>query len=646
MMDQNVKQGETPIAPTWLVVLMSVAVLSMGTQVRLPVLAGRIALADVVAGLAFAGLLVHLFRSRDRLPFAWPVGAVLALYILSNVFSRSGLTGAFESVQRVEQFFCGYLLFAAFLKYRGEKLLPRVLGAAVALNVVFALVQGFRFGFGASLEPADVKAISWGFGEAFTGLFRDRVSLGVFLVVSLCWLLPCFFRRLDRKYLIGAGATVALVLGFVAHGQILLVGAVAVILAGFFWSWRCGIASCCGVLALVLSLCLGDSRASVVRESLSPMQSGQGVLKTCHVELVAALRMAGRAPLAGVGAGRYQQFVGGCYGELPNPNRNTIETDTQSGLGILLGTVGFPAGLAFLVLLVYGATRALERFYSSGRTDGRALGSACCLLLFLALMPLTDPLISGVGWFLALALAGAFGVGGEKGRAIGVHDVGFAHVLAWGVGFAVLVGCVAVVPQGNPLARVGTVRKPRIMPPVALAPAPTGVTPQAGDTTPPASVSGGMPLDFFRVIDAGDAKSVSAPAVKAKDSLAAKQAIIDIPDKKGVPPEGEAPAMKHGGAAYDLVTPAALSCKIWLRVWWEGSCGNTIYVRLGKEGTPVVVGNDGTYKSWHWMETPKPMALVAGSQELFLLNREDGVRVDQILITNDMEYVPQDIEEE
>lgn len=104
--------------------------------------------------------------------------------------------------------------------------------------------------------------------------------------------------------------------------------------------------------------------------------------------------------------------------------------------------------------------------------------------------------------------------------------------------------------------------------------------------------------------------------------------------------------MKHGGAAFTFDLPAPTRCKIWVRVWWSGSCGNTISLRVNDEERPVVIGNDGTYTVWHWLESPKTYDLGQGTHTLYILNREDGIRFDQLLITNDMEYFPQGIEEE
>jgi hypothetical protein len=93
-----------------------------------------------------------------------------------------------------------------------------------------------------------------------------------------------------------------------------------------------------------------------------------------------------------------------------------------------------------------------------------------------------------------------------------------------------------------------------------------------------------------------------------------------------------------------LADPA--TCKVWVRAWWEGSCGNTVCIRVGDQGKNLTVGNDGTYDAWHWLEVPTSFALEKGTHTIYLLNREDGIRIDQLLVTSDMEYYPQGAEEE
>ena len=47
------------------------------------------------------------------------------------------------------------------------------------------------------------------------------------------------------------------------------------------------------------------------------------------------------------------------------------------------------------------------------------------------------------------------------------------------------------------------------------------------------------------------------------------------------------------------------------RAWWDGSCGNTLNLKIDDEPRSVTIGNDGTYKTWHWLESPKLYNLAA-----------------------------------
>jgi len=61
-------------------------------------------------------------------------------------------------------------------------------------------------------------------------------------------------------------------------------------------------------------------------------------------------------------------------------------------------------------------------------------------------------------------------------------------------------------------------------------------------------------------------------------------------------------------------------------------------------GRPFAFGQDGTYGKWHWVKGMK-VTLAAGTHELKVLNREDGAKLDQILLSRNEQYVPVGVEE-
>jgi len=122
---------------------------------------------------------------------------------------------------------------------------------------------------------------------------------------------------------------------------------------------------------------------------------------------------------------------------------------------------------------------------------------------------------------------------------------------------------------------------------------------------------------------------------------------LDIPDKSC----GEHKEDVRGTASYTIHVKETGAYKLWLRVWWLDGCGNSVWVQIdgrpqasGKE-KGLVIGEDGTYKRWGWRTAKKfKFRLKAGDHKLVLYVREDGPRIDQILLTKDPEYIPVRIE--
>jgi hypothetical protein len=228
-----------------------------------------------------------------------------------------------------------------------------------------------------------------------------------------------------------------------------------------------------------------------------------------------------------------------------------------------------------------------------------------------------------------------------------VHNEAFAprNLFQWSkvvvaaVFMGILVAAVAAIPKAeDPLASKATPSSGSHR----NAEQPPAESDEDNGPAPSATQSGS---DIFLVINSDAVKEMTAPFEACTDSQAANQKALRIQDGKGTPPDGQEPAMEFGGAVFAFEMPAEATCKIWLRVWWDGSCGNTMNIKVDDEPRSATVGNDGTYRTWHWMEAPKTYKLAGGAHSITLLNREDGIMFDQMLITNDMGYVPQGIEE-
>lgn len=154
-------------------------------------------------------------------------------------------------------------------------------------------------------------------------------------------------------------------------------------------------------------------------------------------------------------------------------------------------------------------------------------------------------------------------------------------------------------------------------------------------------------------VEAEAAEAVEAPMIVVREDAvpegvkfvkgASGNAYLEIPEGKGNPPDNP-----NGKAILKVTVPADGNYTLWCRVWWEGECSNSFTVTVNDD-PPFLFGEDATYKAWHWVRYPvsrtaKPLSLKAGENTLSFLNREDGVRLDQVVLSADRRFVPVDIE--
>ena len=626
----ELQRGKLKAAPGWLTLLAAIALFVMLNQVKIPLAGGKLAFADLAFLGSFLPVLGFAIASRRRLFFPICTIVVLVVACIANLAAAPGMGGAIEVAQLVQQLFCGTLLLGFLIENAPGAAVASVL-LAVAVNIVAALIQGQTYGFGSIYPPADIMALKWGCGHAFTGLFRSRMAFAFFLAIALAWIQPILFGRKHIYGFIAAFAATVIGLLAIPHGQMLFIVGMVLVVGAFIHSRAAGLVNVLAlVVAMILSTTLFPPAHNQVRlASLNPMKTGDypGELKTNHIDFAAALGMAARRPFSGIGSSRYQQCVGRCYGDLPNPSYNDIETDTQASWGILAGTMGFPTAALMLLLLAGAAANGVRRFMQSKGRNCIALGGALALVVVIIGMFVSDPLTRGLGWMIALALAST-AVPNPEEEVCGLSCIAPGSIIACGLVIGLLLAGVALrTKTDDPLA--GTTR--------FVTDAEEGGA-QTGAASQEESV--------FKIIDAGDAVKFTAPVEKGTDSQAFKNTVLKILDGKGTPPDDKEPAMVFGGAEFAFELPSDAECKVWLRVWWDGSCGNTINLKMDDEPKSITVGNDGTYRTWHWLEAPKIYKLASGKHSLFLLNREDGIMFDQLLITNDHQYVPQGIEEE
>lgn len=143
--------------------------------------------------------------------------------------------------------------------------------------------------------------------------------------------------------------------------------------------------------------------------------------------------------------------------------------------------------------------------------------------------------------------------------------------------------------------------------------------------------------------EAEDAKELKAPVKiveiidKAEAAKVSGGKIIEIEQGAG---EGS----KVGGSAkYKINLKEGGTYYFWARCWWLDSCGNSFSMKIGDK-PEFIMGNDGTYNSWHWINAKVSLKLDKGAYDLEVGNREDGIKIDQFFMTNDRKLIPVEIE--
>lgn len=143
--------------------------------------------------------------------------------------------------------------------------------------------------------------------------------------------------------------------------------------------------------------------------------------------------------------------------------------------------------------------------------------------------------------------------------------------------------------------------------------------------------------------EAEDAKELKAP-VKVVEAKAKEESAKISGDRYIEIEQGAGEGSTVGGhAKYKINLKEDGTYYFWARCWWLDSCGNSFGIKIG-DNPEFIMGNDGTYKSWHWINSKVRLKLDKGVYDLEVVNREDGIKIDQILITSDRKLVPVEIE--
>ncbi len=361
-------------------------------------------------------------------------------------------------------------------------------------------------------------------------------------------------------------------------------------------------------LALVVVAAWGTAMAlnvwilnpGATRRSIA-LRDEQGRLRRWVQEDIAACRAILDAPLLGHGLGRYQETVsaGQYRRDLPRPGETKVELGMEPGVLVLAVESGLPAALAVLALFA-AAGRPRRRDQDADRepipTAARygvlALGAG----LFLTLVNAR----SG-GLFCGVLIGLARRSQDERPRGSETRALTQAAI--------VLLALLALL-----LCRHLPARPP---PP----------------TTGAAAAALAIPGAVTVVLTADTATDVAPGVERVAEAGTASQRPLSVPDL------AFAAAAPESLASWSFSTARAARVAVWFRVWWQDGCGNSLAASIDG-AAPLLVGNDGTYNAWHWVRGFE-VDLAAGPHALLIAPREDGIRLDQILITAALTAQPQ-----
>jgi hypothetical protein len=133
------------------------------------------------------------------------------------------------------------------------------------------------------------------------------------------------------------------------------------------------------------------------------------------------------------------------------------------------------------------------------------------------------------------------------------------------------------------------------------------------------------------------------PMEYAWDSSASSEGFIWVPNGSG---NAMDPSQESGYAEYNFMVPVDGNYVIWGRVEANNSADNSFFVSVDDKA--YALWHTRKSQSWVWdpvntrgAAEPVVYQLDAGEHTLIIKQREDGTKIDSILITGDMEFVPE-----
>jgi len=98
-----------------------------------------------------------------------------------------------------------------------------------------------------------------------------------------------------------------------------------------------------------------------------------------------------------------------------------------------------------------------------------------------------------------------------------------------------------------------------------------------------------------------------------------------------------------GYLEYEIDVAEPGTHRLWARCYWPDNAANSFWASFDG-GTETILGNDLNFGSWHWV-SGQSYALPEGKHMLRIRDREDGSRLDKLLLTPSSAHVPRGVSE-
>ncbi|MFT5130120.1 MAG: hypothetical protein ACI8W8_003749 [Rhodothermales bacterium] len=401
--------------------------------------------------------------------------------------------------------------------------------------------------------------------------------LGLLLALTCPFLVHYVLgRKLDWVMLTAAGALVALQ----GNAGLTLAALAGMALAAISAKRRDAWKRCCGCFAAAGVVLFYNAAAL---DTLS-YHHADGHPKRLLIEMEASLPAIQEAAVTGHGLGRYKTVIHDYFQQFPDADDNKILPDTNSTYAMLAVESG-PLAAIVLLLGLLGMAAAAWR-------SGNRLAASALVALIIS------------GFFTTIVTR-------NTGMTVGC-------ILGLASGFGVL-------PIGHTLLRGGL---------VALAGVACLALPRANSTKPDAPQ--------IRIIERGTAESADFVVVEAEMPLLPPTGVMAIApanDASG----NRALAVSAGKgkgegiASYRFEGLEPVEYTVWVRVLWQDGCGNSIGLVAGDRRMIVT---DERFGRWHWLSASRRLTPQDGKLEFALHNLEDGIKIDQIVVTPDAGFEP------